>query len=130
MMGFAGGEMAPNESVPKSYLQQIYTFRSSEQAIHSTSRLEAFTDAILAIAATVLILNLKVSTDTGRNGLAHQIYSQRAALVSVLLGFLWIGGAWILSHRSLRELRGVDHYMTLLVIAGTLTVTLIPFATL
>jgi uncharacterized membrane protein len=122
--------MAPNESVLKSYLQKVYTFRPGEQAIHSTNRLELFTDAILAIAATVLVLNLRVATDTRRNGLAHQIYSQRAALVSVLLGFLWISGAWILSHRSLRQLRGVDHYMTLLVIAGTLTVTLIPFATL
>lgn len=122
--------MTPDESAPRSFLQRIYTFRPSVQAIHSTTRLEIFTDAILAIAATVLVLNLNVTTDTRGDGLAHQIYTQRAALVSVLLGFLWISGAWVLSHRSLRQLRGVDHYMTLLVIAGTLNVTLIPFATL
>ncbi len=122
--------MTPSEGTPKSYWHRIYTFRPSEQALHSTNRLEIFTDAILAIAATVLILNLKVATDTSHNGLAHQIYTQRAALVSVLLGFLWISGAWVLSHRSLRQLKGVDHYMTLLVIANTLNVTLIPFATL
>jgi uncharacterized membrane protein len=122
--------MTPSDESAKGYLQRIYTFHPSEQALHSTNRLEIFTDAILAIAATVLILNLKVATDTRRDGLVHQIYTQRAALVGVLLGFLWISGAWVLSHRSLRQLKGVDHYMTLLVIAGTLNVTLIPFATL
>ena len=35
----------------------------------------------------------------------------------------------MLSHRSLRQLRGADHYMTLFVIAGALNITLIPFAT-
>jgi uncharacterized membrane protein len=122
--------MTPSDESAKSYRQRIYTFHPSEQALHSTNRLEIFTDAILAIAATVLVLNLKVATDTRRDGLVHQIYTQRAALVGVLLGFLWISGAWVLSHRSLRQLKGVDHYMTLLVIAGTLNVTLIPFATL
>jgi uncharacterized membrane protein len=46
-----------------------------------------------------------------------------------MLGFLWITGAWVLSHRAMRQLRGVDHYMTLLIISRALVITLIPFAT-
>ena len=111
-------------------LQRIYTFRASDQAVHSTVRLAIFTDAILAIAATVLVLDLHVAPEVPGHGLVQQINAQRATLVSVLLGFLWIAGTWILSHRSLRQLRGVDHYMTLLVVGGALTITLIPFATL
>jgi uncharacterized membrane protein len=71
-----------------------------------------------------------VKADTPANGLAHQITVQRFQLASVLLGFVWITGQWLLSHRTLRQLRGVDHYMTLLVIAAALDITLIPFATL
>jgi len=112
------------------FLGRIYTFRASDQAVHSTARLAIFTDAVLAIAATVLVLDLHVVADQHGNGLAHQINEQRATLASIFLGFLWITGTWILSHRSLRQLRGVDHYMTLLVVAGALTITLIPFATL
>jgi uncharacterized membrane protein len=111
-------------------LRHVYTFRAADQGVHPATRLAGFTDAILAIAATLLVLNLTVSADRPGHELAHQINTQRAALVSVLLGFIWIAGQWVLSHRTLRQLRGVDHYMTLLVIAATLSITLIPFATL
>jgi uncharacterized membrane protein len=50
-------------------------------------------------------------------------------LVATLLGFIWITGAWLLSHRQLRQLRVVDHYLTLLSIATALTYCLIPVAT-
>ena len=112
------------------FLRRVYTFHASEQAVHPATRLAGFTDAILAIASTLLVLQLSVGPDRPGAGLAHQIHNQRAALVSVLLGFVWIAGAWVLSHRSLRQLRGVDHYMTLLVIASTLSITLIPYAIL
>jgi uncharacterized membrane protein len=110
-------------------LRRVYTFRSDEQSVHPATRLMGFTDAILAIAATLLVLQLTVRGDGPGHGLAHQIDEQRAALVAVLLGFIWIAGAWVLSHRALRQLRGVDHYMTLLVLASTLSITLIPYAT-
>jgi uncharacterized membrane protein len=114
----------------RAWWQRVYAFKPSEQSVHSTARLAGFTDAILAIAATVLVLNLTVANDVRHNRLAHQINDQRAALWAVLLGFLWITGTWVLSHRTLRQLRGADHYMTVLVVAGTLSITLIPFATL
>jgi len=112
-----------------SWLRRIYTFRPEDQALHHAGRLIGFTDAILAIAATVLVLDLTVKPDTARNGLGHQVDSLRALLVATFLGFLWITGAWLLSHRQLRQLRGVDHYMTVLVLASALTICLIPFAT-
>jgi uncharacterized membrane protein len=114
----------------RGFWQQIYTFHAADQAVHSTARLAIFTDAVLAIAATVLVLDLRVAPDVPGHDLVHQIDAQRATLASVFLGFLWITGTWVLSHRSLRQLRGVDHYMTLFVVAGALTITLIPFATL
>ncbi|HLK45040.1 MAG TPA: TMEM175 family protein [Acidimicrobiales bacterium] len=123
--------MADSQGAPKrSFVSRVYTFRASDQAVHPTTRLAGFTDAILAIASTVLVLNLTVRAEQTGGTLSHQIAAQRPALLSVLLGFVWIVGAWVLSHRALRQLRGVDHYMTLYVVAGTLSITLIPFATL
>jgi len=124
-----GGSLGTNDDLPHSFWRQVYTFRPREQAIHSTFRLEILTDAILAIAATVLVLSLNATNETPHHDLIHQFNAQRATLVSVLLGFLWITGNWVLSHRSLRQLRGADHYMTLFVVAGALNITLIPFAT-
>ena len=129
-----GDEPTPARQAPPlrrgQLLRHVYTFRADEQAVHPATRLAGFTDAILAIAATLLVLQLSVAPEKPGTGRASQIHSQRAAIVAVLLGFVWIAGAWVLSHRSLRQLRGVDHYMTLLVIASTLSITLIPYAIL
>ena len=108
---------------------QVYTFRAQDQAVHSAHRLIMFVDAILAIAATILVLNLHASTEVAAGPLATQLRAQEAGFISLLLGFLWMSGTWVLSHRQLRQLRGVDYYMTLFVIANTLVATLIPFAT-
>jgi len=113
----------------KSVLRQIYTLKAEDQALHAAGRLTVFIDGILAIAATLLVLDLQVDFDTSSNSLQHQIASQGANLVAIALGFLWIAGTWVLSHRQVRQLRGVDHYMSLYVLASTLVVTLIPFAT-
>jgi uncharacterized membrane protein len=110
-------------------LDKIYTFRPERQSVHRTERLTYFNDAIIAIAATLTVLNLTTSPDLPGDRLGHQIASQEAVLLTTLLAFGWIAGTWILSHRSLRQLRGVDHYMTLLIIFRTLTIALIPFAT-
>jgi uncharacterized membrane protein len=129
--GLGGRDVTDDRrATERAWWQRVYAFKPSEQSVHPTTRLAGFTDAILAIAATVLVLNLTVLGDTPHNGLAHQINAQRAALWAVLLGFLWITGTWVLSHRTLRQLRGADHYMTVIVVAGTLSITLIPFATL
>jgi len=112
-----------------TWWQRIYTFRPEDQQLHHAGRLIGFTDAILAIAATVLVLDLTVKPDTAGNGLGHQVGSLRALLVATFLGFLWITGAWLLSHRQLRQLRGVDHYMSVYVLASALSICLIPFAT-
>jgi len=116
-------------STKKSWIDEVYTLKGDNQALHSTHRLVLFIDALLAIATTLLILNLHVFADTPSNSLATQLRGQEANFVSIALGFLWITGTWVLSHRQMRQLRGVNYYMTLLVIANVLTATLIPYAT-
>ena len=113
----------------RGVIDEVYTFTAGEQGIHATHRLVTFIDGILAIAATVLVLDLKVDTDIAHHHLATQIREQGPTLLATLLGFVWIAGTWVLSHRQVRQLRGVDHYMSLFILASTLTVTLIPFAT-
>lgn len=108
---------------------EVYTFKASDQSLHSPHRLVTFTDGILAIAATVLVLDLSIELDTRGNDLVRQLHHQLPVLWSVFLGFIWIAGSWVLSHRQVRQLRGVDHYMSLFILASNLTLTLIPFAT-
>ena len=62
----------------RAFARKIYSFRARDQAVHATVRLAVFTDAILAIAATVLVLDLHVTSAQPGSGLIHQIDAQRA----------------------------------------------------
>ena len=107
-----------------------YRFRPNDQGVFNTHRLEVFIDAVLAIALTVMVLNLGIHEHVSKGGLEHEIFRQKYSILGIGLGFLWISGVWILNLEIFRTLRGVDHYALLLTIAWALSITLMPFATL
>lgn len=113
----------------RKIINEVYTVKAADQSLHSPKRLVTFTDGILAIAATVLVLDLTIEADAATHTLTDQLRDLVPVLWSVFLGFVWIAGTWVLSHRQVRQLKGVDHYMSLYILASNLTVTLIPFAT-
>jgi len=91
----------------------------------SASRLETFADGVFAIAATLLILDVRVGTgDLGTN-LAHIWPSYAAYAVS----FITIGIIWINHHRVFTQIRHVDRLFLLLNVAFLMTVAFIPFPT-
>ena len=64
---------------------------------HETGRIEAFSDGIFSIAATLLVLDLKApgATQPFWQGIA----AQWPAYASFLLSFLFIGIMWLNHHR-------------------------------
>jgi uncharacterized membrane protein len=93
----------------------------------SPGRLEAFSDGVLAIAITLLSLDLRVpEVEHGlRAALAHQWPAYAAFLVS----FLVIGVIWVNHHGLFANLARVDRGVLLLNVALLGTVSAIPFAT-
>ena len=92
----------------------------------STNRLESFSDGVLAVAITLLVLDITVP-DTAHLGraLLHQWTHYAAYVVS----FVTIGIIWINHHAMISRLREADHAILMLNIALLLTIGLIPFAT-
>ena len=92
-----------------------------------TSRVEAFSDGVFAVAITLLVLDLR---DPGGSGdLAHRLLSLWPEYVAYATSFLVIGIIWINHHEALRRIALVDRgllYINLLVL---LTVVAIPFPT-
>ena len=111
-------------------LRRYLRLRHSEQQLHSVERLDLFSDAVLAIAATLLVLSLNVPDVIGRGGIRHVLESQRYTFLAILIGFLEVGGSWVMSRRLTRITAHVDHWLTLIWLAAIFTVTLIPFTTL
>jgi uncharacterized membrane protein len=111
-------------------LRHYFRFRSADQHLHPVGRLELFGDGVLAIAATLLVLTLGVPAVIGESGLRGVIVDHRFTFVAILIGFIEIGGSWLMSRRLARIVSEVDHWLTLLWLAAVLTVTLVPFTTL
>jgi uncharacterized membrane protein len=93
-----------------------------------TSRVEAFSDGVYAIAITLLILDLKVPmVPDGKLGAAllHQWPSYFAFLVS----FAFIGIMWVNHHRLFSHIRRSDNWLLFLNLLLLLGVTVVPFPT-
>ena len=91
-----------------------------------TSRLEAFSDGVFAVAITLLVLDLAVPTG---DHLWHQLKEEWPQFASFLVSFWTIGIIWVNHHSMLDHLKRVDRpvlYLNLLVL---MTVVFIPFST-
>lgn len=96
----------------------------------ATSRLEAFSDGVFAIAMTLLVLDLKVPPAAPDGPpLWPALLHQWPAYLAFVTSFATIGIMWINHHLNFTLIRRTDH--TLLVLNGLLLlgVTFLPFPT-
>jgi uncharacterized membrane protein len=89
-----------------------------------TSRLEAFSDGVIAVIITIIVLELKVPEPNGMRGLI-------AALPSVflyLLTFVQIGIYWVNHHYLVEEAETVSHGMLWTNLMFLFCLSLFPFS--
>jgi uncharacterized membrane protein len=92
----------------------------------STNRLESFSDGVLAVAITLLILDVTVP-DTDH--LAHALGRQWPHYAAYVVSFVTIGIIWINHHVMIGRLREADHSILTLNLFLLMTVVAIPFGT-
>ena len=95
----------------------------------STGRLEAFSDAVIAVAATLLVLNLAVPPPGSPHGLAHALGRQWPSYYAYAISFITIGIIWINHHVMIGRLREPDHSILILNLVLLMTIGVLPFAT-
>ena len=91
----------------------------------SPARLEAFSDGVIAVIITILVLELKVPAHDGLAGL-------RAAFPAVflyLLTFVQIGIYWVNHHYLIDEAESVSHGVLWANLVFLFCLSLFPFAT-
>jgi len=93
-----------------------------------TSRIEAFSDGVFAIAVTLLILEVKIPPIT-QASLASQLLQQWPSYFAFLLSFLFIGIMWINHHRLFTHIKRSDNGLLILNLLLLLGVTAVPFPT-
>jgi uncharacterized membrane protein len=90
-----------------------------------TTRLEAFSDGVLAIVITIMVLEIKVPHDTQVAALIPLI----PVFLSYLLSFIYIGIYWNNHHHMLHTLQRVSGSILLANLHLLFWLSLIPFAT-
>ena len=101
-----------------------------EQRLSETDRTEAFSDDVLAIAVTLLVLDLSVPVrDALHTSLATALSRQWPSYAAYVTSFLVIGIIWV-NHHAVFELIGVVNRTTLFLnLMLLMSVVAIPFTT-
>lgn len=97
----------------------------------STGRLEAFSDGVIAVAITLLVLNIHVPAPPLGAGktLAHELARNWPVYAAYVTSFLTIGIIWINHHVMIRRLREPDHMILFLNLLLLMSIAVLPFAT-
>jgi uncharacterized membrane protein len=93
------------------------------------SRLEAFSDGVLAIAITLLVIELRPPQLRTGERLAHALWQQWPSYVAYLVSFVTIGVIWLNHHWILEQVVRVDGPLLVLNLNMLLWTALLPFPT-
>jgi uncharacterized membrane protein len=93
-----------------------------------TSRIEAFSDGMFAIAITLLILEVKIPSAADGH-LAAALLKQWPSYLAFLLSFVYIGVMWMNHHRMFTHIRRSNDTLLILNLLLLLGVTAVPFPT-
>jgi uncharacterized membrane protein len=93
-----------------------------------TNRLESFSDGVIAVAITLLVLGITIP-DPAHGTLTHQLGHQWPQYVAYVVSFVTIGIIWINHHAMISRLAQADHSILILNLLLLLTIGVLPFAT-
>lgn len=100
-------------------------------AIRGLSRFEGFTDAVFAIALTLLIVEIKPpGSPDGSHGYAslfHAMAEQWRDFLALLLCYITIGAYWLQHHYAGRIYARSDHFFGLINLLFLLAIIVVPY---
>ncbi|MEH3154618.1 MAG: TMEM175 family protein [Gordonia paraffinivorans] len=90
-------------------------------------RLEAFSDGVLAVAITLLVLDLHIDPHEG--SIPHQLAEHWTSYAAYVVSFLVIGVIWVNHHALLSRVAQVDRVLLFENLVLLMFVTTLPFTT-
>jgi uncharacterized membrane protein len=95
----------------------------------TSGRVEAFSDGVMAIAITLLILDVKVPKGAEEGRLAHELARQWPNYVTYAVTFAVIGIMWVNHHFLFHRVRVVTRPLLFLNIGLLMSISFLPFPT-
>jgi len=94
-----------------------------------TTRLEAFSDGIFAIAITLLILEVRAPEAHDGQELTHALRAQWPSYAGYALSFLIIGVMWANHSHIFRLIKRADHMLGMINLVLMMTIAFLPYPT-
>jgi uncharacterized membrane protein len=91
-------------------------------------RIMAFTDGVMAVAITLLVLNLEVPEGSG-DDLGEKLVDLVPSVLSYLLAFALVGRFWVIHHNLFETLRRFDGTLMGLNLLFLASIAIVPFST-
>jgi uncharacterized membrane protein len=96
-----------------------------------TNRLESFSDGVMAVAITLLVLAIIPPTlrESSKHSLIYELGRNWPHYLAYVITFMTIGIIWINHHAMITRLREADHSILILNLVLLMTIGILPFAT-
>ena len=92
-------------------------------------RLEAFSDGVLAIVVTILVLELEVPEAHSNSSLLTELFHSWRNYAGYLISFVFVGGFWVAHSNATRLFSKGDPVLFRLNLVFLFFVSLLPFTT-
>ena len=116
-------------------VSEVEALKTDEDGL-TTTRLEAFSDGVFAIAITLLILEVHIPEGAAHGGGGQERFSLASGLLSIwpsyfayVLSFIMIGIYWANHHYLYRLYRRTDHIFNLLNVVFLMCISFLPLPT-
>jgi TMEM175 potassium channel family protein len=106
--------------------------RQSTGGTRDSARLEAFSDGVIAIAITLLVLEIHIPTEEeteSNRALWEHLGNLWPSYLGYIISFAVIGIMWANHHSIFKHVRDVDHYLVLINLLLLGCIAFIPFTT-
>jgi uncharacterized membrane protein len=105
-------------------------FAVAHDVREGVARVEAYSDGVFAIAATLLVLEIKIPGDVpDAAALRQALTKQWPAYLSYVLSFTYLGTYWAHHHNVFRHYRRTDHIFLKLNLLFLMLIAVFPFPT-
>jgi uncharacterized membrane protein len=92
-------------------------------------RINAFSDGVMAVAITLLVLNLDVPPKGAAEELGEQLVDLLPSVGTYLLSFALVGRFWVIHHNLFGTLRSFDGTVIALNLVFLALIAIVPFST-
>lgn len=91
-------------------------------------RIQAFTDGVMAVAITLLVLNLEVPDVRAGDDLGDALVDLLPSFGAYVLAFTLVGRFWVIHHNLFEKLRAFDPTLMTLNLVFLALIVLVPFS--